>query len=68
MSRRDRLRRPRAYFESRTDEWRQVGLGAEIDRAQAQRARGGVVVILLLIAAVLVVFNERGELLPGAGI
>jgi small-conductance mechanosensitive channel len=67
MSRRDRLRRPSTYFESRTDEWRQVGLGAEIDRAQAQRARGGVVVILLLIAAVLVVFNQRGELFPGAG-
>jgi small conductance mechanosensitive channel len=67
VSRRDRLRRPSAYFESRTDEWRQVGLGAEIDRAQAQRARGGVVVILVLIAAVLVVFNQRGELFPGAG-
>jgi hypothetical protein len=33
-------RPPRNPFESRTELWREVGLGAEIDRARAQRARG----------------------------
>jgi small conductance mechanosensitive channel len=67
MARRDRFRRPSSYFESRTEEWREVGLGSEIDRAQAQRARGGVFIILCLIAGVLVVFAHRGDLFPGAG-
>jgi small conductance mechanosensitive channel len=53
------------YLESRTEEWRQVGLGAEIDRAKAQRARGGFVLIGLLIAAVLFAFDHRQELFPG---
>jgi small conductance mechanosensitive channel len=58
------LRRP-PYFETRTDEWRQVGLGAEIDQGKAQRARGGVVVVALLIAGVLVLFSKRQDLFPG---
>jgi small conductance mechanosensitive channel len=62
-----RFRRARDAFESRTDEWRQVGLGAEIDRQGAQRARGRVFVLLVLIAAVLVVFDHRGALFPGLG-
>jgi small conductance mechanosensitive channel len=53
------------YFESRTEEWRQVGLGAEIDRVRAQRARGGAVLIVLLIAGVLIAFSRRHELFPG---
>jgi small conductance mechanosensitive channel len=60
------LRRP-PYFETRTDEWRQVGLGAEIDQGKAQRARGGVVVLVLLIAGVLVLFSRRQDLFPGLG-
>jgi len=52
-------------FESRTQEWREVGLGAEIDERQAQRARGGIVVVLALIVAVLVVFAHQSELFPG---
>ena len=58
---------PLSRFESRTDEWRQVGLGGEIDRAEAKRARGVIVVLLALIAAVLVVFSQRQALLPGLG-
>jgi small conductance mechanosensitive channel len=54
-------------FESRTEQWRQVGLGSEVDRAQAQRARGGVVVVGLLIAGVFVLFSQRGTLFPGLG-
>jgi small conductance mechanosensitive channel len=59
--------RARDAFESRTQAWREVGLGAEVDRQQVHRARGGLVVILILIAGVLVVFEERGTLFPGLG-
>jgi small conductance mechanosensitive channel len=62
-----RFRRARSAFESRTEEWRQVGLGSELDRQGAQRARGRFVVLLGLIAAVLVVFDHRGSLFPGLG-
>jgi small conductance mechanosensitive channel len=62
-----RFHRARNAFESRTEEWRQVGLGAEIDRQGAQRARGRVLVLLALIAAVLVLFNNRGTLFHGLG-
>ena len=65
MLRRRNIRRPSTYFESRTEQWRQVGLGSEIDRAQAQRARGGVIVLLALIAGVLILFGHRQELFPG---
>ncbi|HEX3669369.1 MAG TPA: mechanosensitive ion channel family protein, partial [Acidimicrobiia bacterium] len=54
-------------FESRTEQWRQVGLGGEIDRERASRARGSVVVIALLITAVLLVFSHRGSLFPTLG-
>jgi small conductance mechanosensitive channel len=62
-----RARRPRNPFESRTEIWRQVGLGGEIDRASAQRARGGAVVIGVLIAGVLIAFAHRRDVFPGAG-
>src|ERR671911_309908 len=62
-----RLTRARDAFESRTQAWREVGLGAEVDRQQVHRARGGLVVILILIAGVLVVFEQRTTLFPGLG-
>src|ERR671937_367055 len=62
-----RFRRARTAFESRTELWRQVGLGAEVDRRDAKRARGNVVVLAALIAGVLIVFANRGALLPGMG-
>jgi small conductance mechanosensitive channel len=65
MLRRRKIPRPSSYFESRTEQWRQVGLGGEIDRAKAQRARGGVIVLLALIAGVLILFSHRQELFPG---
>jgi small conductance mechanosensitive channel len=62
-----RFRRARNAFESRTEEWRQVGLGGELDRQGAQRARSRVFVLLALIAAVLVAFDHRSTLFPGLG-
>jgi small conductance mechanosensitive channel len=62
-----RIRRARTAFESRTEVWRQVGLGAEVDRRDAKRARGNVVVLAALIAGVLILFSNRGALFPGLG-
>jgi small conductance mechanosensitive channel len=61
------LRRRPNPFESRTEVWRQVGLGSEIDRGQAQRARGVAVIVAVLIVAVLIAFNHRRDLFPGGG-
>lgn len=55
-------------FESRTEVWQEAGLGAEISRGDARRARREAIVLLLLIAGVLVVFGMRGEIFPdGSG-
>jgi small conductance mechanosensitive channel len=55
----------RRLLDSRTQEWREVGLGAELDARSAVRARRELVVIAALIVAVLVIFNNRHELFPG---
>ena len=52
---------------TRTKEWEQVGLGAEIDRRSARRARGYTAVLLVLIAGTLFAFSKRADLFPGAG-
>jgi small conductance mechanosensitive channel len=62
------LPKTRTAFESRTEVWREVGLGSEIDRAAARRGRGGAVIVIVLIAAVLIAFSERKELFPGYGL
>jgi small conductance mechanosensitive channel len=61
------LPRTRSAFESRTQVWREVGLGSEIDPAVARRSKGGAVVLLALIAGVLFCFAERKTLFPGYG-
>ena len=61
------LPRTRTAFESRTQVWREVGLGGEIDRADARRGKGEALIALLLIGAVLVAFGERKQLFPGYG-
>jgi small-conductance mechanosensitive channel len=43
-----RFRRARTAFQSRTELWRQVGLGAEVDRREAKRARGTVAALVIL--------------------
>jgi small conductance mechanosensitive channel len=62
------LPRTRSAFESRTQVWRDVGLGSEIDPAAARRSKGGALIALALIAAVLVGFTERKTLFPGYGL
>jgi small conductance mechanosensitive channel len=62
------LPKTRTAFESRTELWRQAGLGSEIDRAGARRGKGGALVVLALIAGVLVVYSERKQLFPGYGL
>jgi hypothetical protein len=61
----------RRLFESRTEVWRQVGLGGEIEpeatRRSRKRARVVAVVLAVLIVATLVAFNNRRELFPGLG-
>jgi small conductance mechanosensitive channel len=57
----------RNAFESRTQVWREVGLGSEIDPAAARRSKGGAVVLLALVAGVLFCFTERKTLFPGYG-
>src|SRR4051812_2529356 len=62
------LPRTRGAFESRTQVWREVGLGSEIDPAAAKRSKGGALIIVVLTAAVLFLFSERKTLFPGYGV
>jgi small conductance mechanosensitive channel len=62
------LPRTRSAFESRTQEWREVGLGSEIDATQARRSKRGALYAIVLIAAVLFLFSERKTLFPGYGL
>jgi small conductance mechanosensitive channel len=62
------LPRTRSAFESRTQVWREVGLGSEIDPAAARRSKGGALVLIALIAGVLFCFTERKTLFPGYGL
>jgi small conductance mechanosensitive channel len=62
------LPRTRSAFESRTQTWREVGLGSEIDPASARRGKGGALIAAALIAAVLTAFSQRKTLFPGHGL
>ncbi|KAA0274536.1 MAG: mechanosensitive ion channel family protein [Acidobacteria bacterium] len=64
---RDRRDSGMRAFESRTEVWREAGLGAEISRGDARKARREAIVLLVLIVGVIVVFTQRDELLPDAG-
>ena len=62
------LPRTRSAFESRTQVWREVGLGSEIDAAAARRSKRGAVYALILIAGVLFCFTHRRTFFPGYGL
>jgi small conductance mechanosensitive channel len=62
------LPRTRTAFESRTQVWREAGLGSEIDAAAARRSKRGAIYALVLIAAVLFCFSNRKTLFPGYGL
>jgi small conductance mechanosensitive channel len=63
--RRDNSRR---VFEHRTQLWQEAGLGSELDARSAAREKGKLVILAALIAGVLVLFDHRHELFPGAGV
>ena len=54
-------------FGSRTEVWREVGLGSEVEARSASRAQWGVLLFGALIAGVLVAFARQPELFPGLG-
>ena len=54
-------------FESRTEVWQEAGLGAQIDRVDAKRARREALLLLLAIAGVVAAFVMRDTLFPDAG-
>lgn len=54
-------------FESRTEVWREVGLGGEIDKVDAKRARREALLLVLAIAGVIVAFAFRDTLFPDGG-
>ena len=58
---------PRGMFETRTEAWREAGLGSEIDAQDARRARGEFVLLAVLIAGVFILFSKRRDLFPGYG-
>jgi len=62
-----RRRLPPELFETRSHAWQSVGLGKELQTRSSRRATGGLLLSLLLIAAVLVVYDNRAQLLPGYG-
>lgn len=64
---RSRLSEARRALSTRTEVWREVGLGGELDRARVQRARGQLVVLGAVLAGILFVFSNRNQLFPGAG-
>jgi small-conductance mechanosensitive channel len=54
-------------FESRTEVWREVGLGEEINRGDARRARREAAILLILFIGVVVAFGFRETLFPDGG-
>jgi small-conductance mechanosensitive channel len=54
-------------FETRTHAWREVGLEPEIDRRAASRARWQALFLLPVLVGVVIAYNHRRSLFPGAG-
>lgn len=56
----------REMFETRTDAWREAGLERELERKAASRARWQALVFLPLLVGVVIAYNHRHSLFPGA--
>ena len=54
-------------FETRTHVWREAGLERELERKEASRARFEALVYLPLFVGVVIAYNHRHSLFPGAG-
>jgi len=58
---------PRWMFETRTDAWREAGLGDEVLEPPQTKSWPRLILFAILIAAVLVAFNHRHDIAPGYG-
>jgi small conductance mechanosensitive channel len=58
---------PKEMFETRTHAWREAGLEPELDRRAASRARWQALFCLPLCVGVVIAYNHRHSLFPGAG-
>lgn len=58
---------PRWMFETRTDAWREVGLGDEVLEPPKSKSWPQLILFAVLIAGVLVAFNHRHDIAPGYG-
>jgi hypothetical protein len=59
-------KRPMRLFETRSQSWRDVGLAREISKRAVRRARVEALILLPLFGGVLLLFNERKNLLGKA--
>jgi small-conductance mechanosensitive channel len=64
MPRRPEL--PRDMFETRTHAWREAGLERELSSARVSRARWQAILFLPLLVGVVIAYNHRKDLFPGA--
>jgi small-conductance mechanosensitive channel len=62
-----RANRGNPLFESRTEVWRQAGLGDEISKGDARKSRGGALILAALIVAVLIAFDHRRDIFGTGG-
>lgn len=58
---------PRWMFETRTDAWREVGLGDEVLEPPQKKSWPQLILFAILITGVLVAFNHRHDIAPGYG-
>lgn len=55
----------RDMFETRTHAWREVGLERELSPKRVSRARRDLAILLPAVAAMLLLYDNRGDLFPG---
>jgi small conductance mechanosensitive channel len=68
MPRRPEINRAKDMFETRTEAWREAGLERELDRRAVSRARWQALFCLPLLVGVVIAYNHRDSLFPGAGV